>query len=99
METARKIAAVIVGIFILVLIVLAARWVGEQIRERFFTPKPVVVTTPAPTLPVTPTPITEIPGATPSAIPSTGPNDLGYLAMSLMLFGGSSLILLTKRTS
>lgn len=101
METARKVAAVLVGVLVLVVVVLLARWVGEQVRGRIFTPK-TVVTAPAPTAPEV---TTEKPSllteeqkqATVSAIPKTGPVDFLFPLIGLAMFSGVFSLSLAHR--
>ncbi|MCL4397691.1 hypothetical protein M1403_01540 [Patescibacteria group bacterium] len=102
-ERARQAAAIIVGIILLVLVVLLARWTGERIRERFLTPKPPVVTSTPPeenTESATPSSLLNNGGSktsTVSAIPSTGPEDFGYLVMGLVLVSGLSSLALAHK--
>lgn len=100
MEAARKVLAVIVGILILVIVVFAARFIGQKIQQRIFTPK-TVVTENLPVVPVQTSPslITKNNIATISAIPKTGPEDIGFVVMGLMFFGGISSLTLSKRFS
>ena len=78
MQTAKSIAAVVFGILVLVLIVFAARFVGDKIKERFTTPK-TVITSNVPTV-VENTPMVEDTyTATYSAVPKTGPIEVFYL--------------------
>ena len=94
-DRVRQVAAAIVGILIIVVLVLLARWTGDQIRERFLTPKPAVVNN----QPVSPSPVVnspetisvETPSSTLSAIPETGPADFGYFLLGLGFITGSFL--------
>lgn len=103
MELARRIAALIVGVIIVILVVLLARWTGERIRERFLTPKPPVVTNVPPEEEREATPSSLISEqdktstTTASAIPATGPADLGYFFMGLIFLSGISSIALAHK--
>ena len=101
MDRSRQIAAAIVGILIIVVLVLLARWTGDRIRERFLTPKlaPVVApkTTPIIIPPVEPQTNVTIRTATYSAIPATGPADFGYFLIGLFFLSGLSLSALSRR--
>jgi hypothetical protein len=95
----RKIAAAIVGIIVIILFVLAAKWLGDRIKERFF-PSTLPVVTPT----TTPVPsnypgVTVTPIPTYSTSPSTGPNDILYIVVGLMAVGGGSALVLSKKTS
>lgn len=94
-DRVRQIVAAIVGIFVIILLVLFARWTGDKIRERFLTPKPV--TKIAQTVPtsVEPTQPEVSPASTVSAIPSTGPADFGYYLLGLSFLAGTILRLRT----
>ncbi len=90
--------AAIVGVLVIVVLVLFARWTGDRIRERFLAPKPSVVTTKPQPVTVTETPKMEdqtLPAATysgtVSTIPSTGPADFGYYLLGLAFLAGTFL--------
>lgn len=92
MEGARKVAAIILGVVVLVGIILAARWTGEQIRQRFFAPRPTIITSvPAPA-PENQESLMNLPKkspvATTSAIPKTGPAEVFYLFSGLAAASG-----------
>ncbi len=96
----RKVVAAIVGLIVIILIVLAAKWIGDRIRERFFpgtitpTPTPVVTITPIPTGYISPMP-TRVPSY--SHIPATGTEDYIYVLVGLMAIGGTSALVLAKK--
>jgi len=95
METAKTIAAVILGILILVGVVLLAKFVGDKIREKYLTPKTVVTD-------IAPTPNLIVPEempktATYSAIPKTGPREFGYFLIIFLLILGSSTLAVSYR--
>lgn len=106
METARKVAAAIIGVLVIILLVLFARWLGEQIRDRYFAPKPTVTVKQ-----IIPPEVGEIPvrpsgtvvtqagtGATMvRTIPSTGPNDFGYFLIGLAFISGLVTLRLASR--
>lgn len=102
MEGTRKVLAVVIGVIILILVVLVAKWVGEQIRQRFLTPKPPV-SAPAPQVPEIPEETTPLlptpPMATISAIPRTGPEDAGYLIIGFLFLVGVSALALDRKFS
>lgn len=98
MESSRKVLAGIMGILVIVVLILLAKWTGDRIRERFLKPKtPVAVVTTQPVktdnlLGDTTTDNT----ATYSAIPSTGPNDWLYAVAGIMFISGVVVKLSTK---
>lgn len=97
----RKVAAAIIGVFVIILIVLAAKWIGDRVRERFF-PGTTVGGTTAPT-PTNSPDQSNTPTLTPtsmptySQIPNTGAENFIYVLIGLMTLGGSSAILLAKK--
>ncbi len=99
METdrVRQIAAAIVGILVIVVLVLLARWTGDKIRERFLTPKPAVVSQPAPIVQIPKEENKVLTSATYSAIPSTGPNDWAYVALGTMAILGFGFLKFASR--
>lgn len=92
----RKIVAVIVGLIVIILIVLLAKWLGDQIRDRFFNTTPAVVTTTDGTIISTPS-ANPRRTATYSAIPSTGPNDAGYALLAFLAVSGLSTLALSRK--
>lgn len=93
MEVLRNILAAVFGIIILIFVILLARWTGEKIRERFFTPKQIVTvqeTTPPSLMDQKIDQKTDQKSAaTPvSTIPSTGPAEVIYLLSGLTAAGG-----------
>lgn len=100
----RKIVAAIVGLIVIILIVLAAKWIGDRVRERFFPGG--ITPTPIPTVSITPTPsgyVTLAPSGMPtlvptySNIPKTGPEDYAYVIVVLMALGGIGSLVVSKR--
>lgn len=108
MEIARKVIAVIVGILVIIALVLLARWTGDQIRNRFFAPKPVVQVIPpeepAPQ-PQTNTGNTQGNGgntlgsntATVSAVPATGPEDAIYPIFAFLFLSGAGTLAYARK--
>lgn len=103
-DLVRKIVAAVIGLVVIILIVLAAKWIGDRVRERFFpggltpTPTPVITVTPVPSGYVTLTPSggpTAVP--TYSRIPATGPEDYAYIVVALMALGGIGALSLVKK--
>lgn len=93
-DSGRKATAAIVGILLVVLLVVAAKWTGDKIRERLTKPKPIAV--------VEQTPADNLLGektksATYSAIPETGPNDWLYAVVGLMLVSGLGVLRVAGR--
>lgn len=93
-DSGRKVAGALVGIILVVLLVLAAKWTGDQIRNRLVKPQPIAV--------VEQTPTGSLLGdntktATYSAIPATGPADLGYAFLGFLALAGFSSLALAKR--
>ena len=98
METGRKILAGVVGVFILITAIFAARWTGEKIKENFLTPKLAKTAT-------TTTTVTQIPAeqnpnllaqepkkTTVTVIPQTGPENFGYYFLSIVFAFGVLLL-------
>lgn len=83
MELLRKILAILIGILILIGIVLLAKWVGDRVREKFFTKKTSVVQVIPPEDVPTESRSTGSNTATYSAIPTTGPNDILYVVVGM----------------
>ncbi|MCL4390480.1 MAG: hypothetical protein M1484_00310 [Patescibacteria group bacterium] len=82
-ETLRKILAAVIGLLIIIALIIAAKWTGDQIRQKFFTPKtPTMVEQTVPAQQTQPL-AQNSPTATYSAIPSTGPRED---AMVLLVF-------------
>ncbi len=82
MSSLRNVIAAFLGILMLILVILAARWTGEKIREKFFQPKnipSVVVQKPQPK---------SEPTASVSAIPKTGPSILNYYFLAVVFTSG-----------
>ncbi len=96
MESARKIIAVVIGIAMLIFLVLVAKWTGEKIRERFFTPKPIITNQILPQQPVI---VEDAPVATYAAIPKTGPAETGLILLGFLLTGGLSSLALARKSS
>ncbi len=91
MSVAKNILAVILGILFLIFVVLLARWAGDKIKERFTTPKTVVVTnTSAPVVVVEPPPTATYSAAI-SNIPKTGPVEIFYVFSGLAAVSGIAL--------
>ncbi len=85
MGSLKNVIAAGLGILMLILVILAARWTGEKIREKFFKPKtiiPVITQTTQPTASV-------------SAIPATGPNNLNYYLLIVVFTSGLFCLLTT----
>lgn len=104
MERARQIAAIIVGILLIIVLILVARWTGDRIREKFLTPKAPSLVETTKTSPVyQPVPaaqeqtLSNPSGSSLSAIPSTGPADFGYLVIIFLLLGGTVSKALARR--
>lgn len=101
MENARKIAAAVVGILVLVVVFFLAKLAGDQIRQRFLKPKtPVSVTVNTkPVVNESNNLLNEKPEqtATYSAIPSTGPNDWIYVVLGFLFVSGLSVLRFAKR--
>ena len=93
----RKIVAAVIGIIVIILIVLAAKWIGDRIRDRFFPSSPTPTSTP--TVTQLPTNIATPTITPPGQIPSTGPMDIGYVLIGLSALGGLTTIALSKRRS
>lgn len=100
METLRKVLAAIIGLIIVIAVILLAKWVGDQVRLRFFTPKTVSnvqITTPV----VSPAPskTTENAGQVqtgmPATTPATGPNDWIYVAVAFLFISGLAIVKFT----
>ena len=85
----------------LVVIVLLARWTGQQIRKRFLTPRPPVVTNipPEENREASPSSLITTTTSTVSAIPSTGPADFGFVIMGFVFVSGISSLALAHRKS
>lgn len=101
MSTAKNILAVVLGILVLILVVLLARWVGDKIKERFTTPKTVVTTNPP--VETVPNTTTTNPEASPTpvtykAIPKTGP-EFVYLFTGLSTLAGVISLKFSKKIS
>ncbi len=99
METLRKIIAAIVGILIIIAIILLAKWVGDQVREKFLTPKSTVTVqqtqpTENPTVEATSSST-----ATYSAIPQTGPKEESYALFAFLAIAGLASIKLAHSLS
>lgn len=94
-DTGRKIVAALVGVVLIVLLVIVAKWTGDQIRSRLVKPQPVAVVE----QPVSENLLGDNTNqtATYSAIPSTGPNDWLYAVSGIMLVSGLGLLRLAKR--
>lgn len=97
METLRKILAAIIGLIIIIAVVLLAKWVGDQVRLRFFTPKTVSnvqiippENKPAPTKPTEKT--NPVQTTAPATTPATGPNDWIYAAVAVLFISGIATI-------
>ncbi len=113
METTRKIIAAIVGIIVVVILILLARFVGDQVRQNFFKSTPtvaeqtIIVPTAKPTSElVEPTLDTDLvanetsgkgKGKGATTIPATGPREDAMLAMGLIFLAGVSLVALSKK--
>lgn len=95
----RKVLAALVGLFVIIVLVLSAKWVGDKVREKFFTPKGPTVNSQI--IPVEDNTAQETGNqSTASAIPKTGPADVGYFVMGLLFLGGVvSLTLAKTKTS
>lgn len=91
METLRNILAAVFGIIILVFVILLARWTGEKVRERFFTPKQIVTvqeTTPPSLMDQKTDDKKPSTTSSVSTIPSTGPAEAIYLLSGLVAVSG-----------
>jgi hypothetical protein len=96
----RQILGAIVGIFIIIVLILVAKWAGDRIREKFLAPKPSVVdqteSMPSQAIPTpTPVPTPAVKGTYSSTIPATGPSDFLYPLLGLFLASGFVLRKLT----
>ncbi len=87
-DTGRNVVAAIVGVILIVVLVFAAKWTGDKIREKLSKPKPEPVVVRQ-----------EIPqnsllndnakkATSYSAIPKTGPNDWLYVVVGIMFISG-----------
>lgn len=99
MEIARKVIAALVGILVIIVLVLLARWTGDQIRNRFFAPKPIVQIIPE----SQPAPQPEVYNpnktATYSSVPATGPADFLFPVITLLGASGTFVIHLSRKFS
>ncbi|MBI3559122.1 hypothetical protein HY085_01885 [Candidatus Gottesmanbacteria bacterium] len=91
MSGSRNIIAAFLGILMLILVILAARWTGERIKEKFSQPKNItsVVVQKSQSKPD--------PTASISAIPVTGPNNLNYYFLIVVFTSGLFCLLTTLR--
>lgn len=102
METGRKVVAAIVGIIVIILLVLLARWVGDQVRQRFFSSNTVIneqtVQVPQ-AIPTTDLIVDRnaTKSATLSAIPATGPVETFYVIASFLALTGLGSVALSKK--
>lgn len=94
-DSGRKVVATLVGIVMIVLLVLTAKWTGDQIRNRLARPQPIAVVEQTPTGDLLGDETTKT--ATYSAIPATGPADLGYVLLGLSALTGFSSLALAKK--
>lgn len=77
MDRKQKVAAGMAGAVVIILLIILAKWTGDQIRGKFLTPK---VQTPSVASPVKLEPTTTARETTAySTIPETGPKDLFLL--------------------
>ncbi len=100
MERTRQISLVVIGFLIIVILILAARWTGDQIKQRFLTPKNISQSevnssqTSTRENSAAGTPAVGVPGesvtkvTTPSAIPSTGTREIGYIFLAFLAVSG-----------
>lgn len=104
METLRKVLAAIIGLIIIIAVILLAKWVGDQVRLRFFTPKTVSntqITTPANNqVPAKQTETTSqsqtgTQTTLPATTPATGPNDWIYVAVAFLFISGLAIVKFT----
>lgn len=99
MDLLRKILTLLLAALVLVIIVLAARWTGEKIRERFLQPAKPPITVYQPGITSTNITTNSTKTATYSAIPKTGPEEFGLVMTAISMLGGiSSLVLARKKT-
>lgn len=97
-DSGRKVVAAIVGIFLIVLLVLTAKWIGDQIRSRLVKPtQPIAVVEQPKSENLLGDNTQKV--ATYSAIPKTGPNDWLYAVAGIMLFAGFGAKQLSKHLS
>lgn len=82
MSSLKNIIAAFLGILMLILVILAARWTGERIREKFFKPKNI------PSVVVQKPREKPQPTVTVSAIPKTGPNNFNYYLLMVVFTSG-----------
>jgi len=99
-DSGRKVVAALVGVVLIILFVLAAKWTGDKIRERFSPTKPqpvAVIEQPKSDNNLLGSNTTNT--ATYSAIPKTGPNDWLYAVTGIMLLAGLGARKLANRIS
>ena len=97
MELLRKIFAALIGIIILILVVLVAKWTGEKIKEKFFSPKtPSVIevenSTEGSNLVINKNKETY------TSIPQTGPELFGLVALGFSAVGGVATRFFSKKS-
>lgn len=92
----RNVVAAIVGIILIVILVFAAKWTGDQIREKFSKPKPepVIVSQQIPSDSLLTDKVKKT--VTYSAIPETGPNDWLYAVVGIMFISGLGIKFVLK---
>jgi hypothetical protein len=88
-----------VAALVLVVVVLAARWTGEKIRERFLSPAKPPVTVYQPGNSQNNPSSEKSKTATYSAIPETGPESFGLVMAAVSALGGLSSLYLAKKSS
>lgn len=99
MDLLKKIFGFVVAALILVAVVLAARWTGEKIRERFLSPTKPPVTIYQPGNTPANSSGDQSKTATYSAIPQTGPESFGLIMAAVSALGGLSSLYLAKKSS
>ncbi len=91
------------GILVIVVLVVLARWTGDRIREKFLTPKPVIETQTTQTNQTAQTTqnVAQEPPkvSTYSVIPSTGPKEEAYLLFAFLAVSGIASLKLARRLS
>jgi len=103
MDTAKKILLIALGLVLVIAVLVIATWLGSLIRSKYLVSKPLVnmpliETNPAPQESLLePDKTSSVPGAT--TIPQTGPQDLGYLIMGLLLVTGVTTLRRANRFS
>jgi nitrate/nitrite transporter NarK len=99
MDLFKRVLGLVVAALVLVVVVLAARWTGEKIRERFLFPAKPPVTVYQPGNSQNNSSSEKSKTATYSAIPQTGPESFGLVMAAVSALGGLSSLYLAKKSS